>query len=159
MYKKTVTYEDFNGVTRTDSFYFNLTKFELLKLEAVKKGGLGAYVEGISKSENSAAAMIWIDEFMGHCYGIKGDDGLGFDKSEAIMNSFRTTEAYSVIISELLEDPDKMSEFFEGVMPQALMKNYYDSLEKYGSAEKAIEGTKAELAERQFEDHKKKGGK
>ena len=75
------------------------------------------------------------------------------------MNSFRTTEAYSVIISELLEDPDKMSEFFEGVMPQDLMKNYYDSLEKYGSAEKAIEGAKAELAERQFEDHKKKGGK
>ena len=40
MFKKTITYNDFNGVERTEDFYFHLTKAELIKLEFSESGGL-----------------------------------------------------------------------------------------------------------------------
>ena len=33
MLKKTITYTDYNGVDRTEDFYFNLTEAELLDME------------------------------------------------------------------------------------------------------------------------------
>ena len=33
MFKKTVTYTDWNGVNRTEDFYFNLTRTECVELE------------------------------------------------------------------------------------------------------------------------------
>ena len=32
MLKKTITYTDYNGNSRTEDFYFNLTKTELMKM-------------------------------------------------------------------------------------------------------------------------------
>ena len=40
MYKKTITYSDFNNVERTEDFYFNLTKAELFELNFKYPGGL-----------------------------------------------------------------------------------------------------------------------
>ena len=40
MYKKTVTYTDFNGVERTEDFYFNFTKAELIDMQLSTDGGL-----------------------------------------------------------------------------------------------------------------------
>ena len=34
MLKKTVTYEDYNGVEQTEDFYFNLTKVECMELDS-----------------------------------------------------------------------------------------------------------------------------
>lgn len=39
MYKKTITYTDYNGVERKEDFYFNLNRAELTKLELSKDGG------------------------------------------------------------------------------------------------------------------------
>lgn len=33
MLKKTITYVDYNGTERTEDFYFNLTKAELMEME------------------------------------------------------------------------------------------------------------------------------
>lgn len=144
MLKKMVTYEDFNGVERTEAFYFNLTQAELLSMESTVPGGLAAYVEGIGKAQDSAAVLRWIDEFIGWCYGEKSEDGRSFVKDPARLSVFRTSEAYSEIVSGLIEDPDEMSAFFEGVMPQKLMKEYRKTVEKYGSEEKALEGLRVE---------------
>ena len=35
MIKKTVTYTDYNGIERTENFYFNLTKAEVMEMELV----------------------------------------------------------------------------------------------------------------------------
>ena len=39
MLKKTVTYTDYNGVERTEDFYFNLTKAEITEMELSTAGG------------------------------------------------------------------------------------------------------------------------
>ena len=40
MLKKTITYVDYNGTERTEDFYFNLTKAEILEMELSTEGGM-----------------------------------------------------------------------------------------------------------------------
>ena len=40
MIKKTVTYTDYNGVERTENFYFNLSKAEVMEMEMSTAGGM-----------------------------------------------------------------------------------------------------------------------
>ena len=44
MFAKTVTYTDYNNVERTETFYFNLTKAEVLEMELGTTGGLSAMI-------------------------------------------------------------------------------------------------------------------
>lgn len=39
MTKETITYTDLNGVQRTEDFYFDLSKPEIVKMQASAKGG------------------------------------------------------------------------------------------------------------------------
>ena len=41
MLKKSITYTDLNGIKRTEDFYFNLSKPEILKMQTSVKGALG----------------------------------------------------------------------------------------------------------------------
>ena len=43
MLKKTITYTDYNGTTRKEDFYFNLTQAEVTELEAVSYTHLDVY--------------------------------------------------------------------------------------------------------------------
>ena len=40
MLKKTITYPDYNGGSRTEDFYFNLTQAEVTEMELSVDGGL-----------------------------------------------------------------------------------------------------------------------
>ena len=40
MLKKTITYTDYNGMTRTEDFYFNLSMAEVAEMEMSTAGGL-----------------------------------------------------------------------------------------------------------------------
>ena len=44
MYKKTVTYTDFDGVERTEDFWFNFTKAEITEMQLMTDGGLDKYL-------------------------------------------------------------------------------------------------------------------
>ncbi len=46
MLKKTITFTDYNGSERTEDFYFNLTKAELVELESSIHGG---YLETMAR--------------------------------------------------------------------------------------------------------------
>ena len=47
MLKKTITYTDYNGTERTEDFYFNFSKAELLEMELGTTGGLTKSIENI----------------------------------------------------------------------------------------------------------------
>ena len=40
MLKKTITYTDYNDVERVENFYFNLTKAEIVEMDASVTGGM-----------------------------------------------------------------------------------------------------------------------
>ena len=122
MYKKTVTYEDYKGNTRTEDFYFNLNKAELIELELSEKGGLTTMLDRIMAAQDSQELFRIFKEVVVKSYGVMSDDGRKFVKNEKVLEDFMSTEAYSVIFTELAMNDDAAAEFFNGIIPQNLAK-------------------------------------
>ena len=121
MLVKPITYTDYNGVERTETFYFNLSQAELIDMQLGGKDGL--YSNKLQKmidNRDTAAIIATIKELVLKSYGEKTEDGKRFIKSPDISEAFMQTEAYSQLITELLSDDAKSSEFILGIMPQAL---------------------------------------
>lgn len=116
MLKKTVTFTDYNGVERTEDFFFNLTNAELAQL-SMSKNGLDAYIERISKTKDQAELANLFKKVLDMSYGIKSDDGRRFMKSPEILEDFQQTEAYSIIYMELAQDADAALRFFQNIIP------------------------------------------
>lgn len=120
MLTKKITYTDFNGEQQTEKFYFNLSKAELLEMEIGKNGGYQNYLKRLINSRNQEEIASIFKMFILKSYGIKSDDGKRFIKSEEISKEFEQTDAYSELYCELVTDTKKATEFFNGLIPQAL---------------------------------------
>lgn len=122
MYKKTVTYEDYKGNTRTEDFYFNLNKAELVELELSTKGGLTVTMDRIIAAQDNPTLFKIFKDLVSKSYGVLSDDGRKFIKNQEVLDDFMQTEAYSIIFSELATNAEAAAEFFNNVIPQNLAK-------------------------------------
>ena len=118
MLKKTLTYEDFNGNQRTEDYYFNLTKAELMQMELSADGGLEATINKIIAAQNGKEIMELFKEIVLKAYGEKSLDGKTFDKSPEVKNRFLNSQAYSDIFMELATNADEPTKFFNGIIPK-----------------------------------------
>ena len=122
MLKKTVTYVDYNGVERTEDFYFNLSKAEVTEMELSVEGGFSKMLEEVVKSNDNARIIELFKEMVLKAYGEKSADGRRFVKSKELAEAFSQTEAYSEIFMELALDEKAASAFVNGIMPANLGK-------------------------------------
>ena len=118
MLKKTITYTDYNGHQRTEDFYFNLNKAELVELELSASGGLTVMMDRIIAAEDNPTLFRIFKDLVLKAYGIKSDDGRKFIKNQEVRDDFAQTEAYSVLVMELVSDAEKAAEFFNLIIPQ-----------------------------------------
>lgn len=116
MHKEVITYNDLNGVERTEDFYFDLSKPEIVKMQATAKGGYDVQLKSIAASTNGALIMEFFENFIKFSYGEKSDDGRRFMKSEEISRSFMETPAYEVLFEKLVTDANAASVFVNKVM-------------------------------------------
>lgn len=120
MLKKTITYTDFNGVERTEDFYFHLTEAELTEMDLDEQGDLAGKLQKIVGSKDLKEikdAFKWI---VLKSYGEKSDDGRRFMKSPEITKAFEETQAYSDIWMELATNEEAASAFVNGIIPAKL---------------------------------------
>ena len=122
MLKKTITYTDYNQAERTEDFYFNLTKAEVMEMEMSISGGLTEMIKKIVAAKDAPAIIKVFKDLILKAYGEKSPDGKRFIKSEEITTAFAQTEAYSQLFMELATDPDKAAEFVNGIIPAAVDK-------------------------------------
>lgn len=122
MYKKTITYPDYNGEEIKEDFYFNLTKAEILEMQLEKEGGLAEKIQAIVDSKNVPELIKIFKELILRSYGKKSDDGKRFIKSPELSREFTQTEAYSELFMELATDSDAASAFINGIIPANLAK-------------------------------------
>ena len=122
MLKKTVTYTDYNGTERTEDFYFNLSKAEVIEMEATTAGGYANMLENIIKAQDLPSIVSIFKELVLKAYGQKSPDGKRFIKSEELSTEFSQTEAYTNIFMELAMDADAASKFVNGIIPADLDK-------------------------------------
>lgn len=120
MISKTVTYKDFNGTERKETFYFNLTEAEVTELQLGTVGGLTDMLQKIVDANDSATLIKVFKDLVLKAYGEKSADGRRFMKSDEIRAAFAETEAYSQIFMELVFDNDAAAKFFNGVIPAGM---------------------------------------
>lgn len=120
MLKKIITYTDYNGVERTEPFYFNLSKAELMEMELGVTGGMTEMLNKIINAKDGPSLMKTFKEMIMKAYGVKSDDGKRLIKSEELSIAFTQTEAYSVLFMELITDDKAAADFVNGIIPNEI---------------------------------------
>lgn len=117
MLKKTIVYTDYNGTTRKEDFYFNLTQAEVTELEVSVEGGLVEQINRIVAAQNGKVIIETFKDIILRAYGEKSPDGRRFIKNQEVRDAFAQTEAYSKLFMELATDAKAASEFVNGIVP------------------------------------------
>lgn len=117
MIKKTLTYTDYDGVERTEDYYFNLTEAELVEMELSIDGGMQKKIEKIMNSKDMRQIIEVFKDLILRSYGEKSDDGKRFIKNKEITEAFTQTEAYSMLFMKLATDEKEASDFVNGILP------------------------------------------
>lgn len=118
MYKRTITYEDYDGNERTEDFYFYMNKAEIIQWLTCNGGyTLDKQLERLAKTSKGRDIMEIFEDLLKRSYGQKSVDGRRFDKTKEIWEDFRSTEAYSEIYTELVTDAKKSAAFINSIIP------------------------------------------
>lgn len=126
MYKKTITYEDYNGVQHTEDFWFNLSKAELMKMEMSTTGGMSDLLKRMMRESDNKKMTELFEQLILGAYGEKSADGRRFVKSQELVDAFKQSEAYSELFFELATDTDAAIEFVKGIVPNNLSEQLND---------------------------------
>ena len=116
MRKETITYTDYNNVTRTEDFFFNLNEAELTALQYGVDGGMKEMLERIVKSKDNKQIMACFRELIAKSYGEKSPDGRRFAKSKELSEAFMQTEAYNELMLRFMTDANYSAEFINDVL-------------------------------------------
>lgn len=137
MFGRTFTYKDYNGNTRKDTWYFNLTKAELMKMELGAWGGLDALLKRLIREEQPEKIVDMFEKIILGAVGEKSPDGRRFIKNEQIQQDFYQTQAYSDLFFELVTDPEKLTAFLKGAIPEDLAQKIDEKDQAEAEAEAA----------------------
>ena len=118
MLAKPITYTDYDGVERTETFYFNISKAEIAEMELRYPGGYSTYLKKIVDAKEQLELVDAFMVFIMNSYGEKSEDGKYFMKSEEASKRFKSSPAYDELLFELLSDSDAASNFINAIMPE-----------------------------------------
>ena len=117
MRKETITFTDYNGNQRTEDFFFNLSKAEVMELELSTAGGLAEMINKVVATQDGPQIVKIFKDLVLRAYGEKSADGRRFIKSEELRTAFAQTEAYSELFMKLATNADAAAEFINGIVP------------------------------------------
>lgn len=130
MLKREVTYEDYNGNKVTETFYFNLSKAELIELEVDYEGGFSDTIQKIVEAENVKEIIAIFKRILLMSYGKKSDDGKRFIKTDQLREEFSQSAAYSTLFMELALNADAAAAFINGLAPKDLADDIQRATQK-----------------------------
>ena len=129
MLKKTITYNDYNDVERTEDFYFNLSKAEIMEMEMGTTGGLAEMINKIVQTQDAPAIIKVFKDLILKAYGERSADGKRFEKKNgSLAEAFAETEAYSQLFMELATDADAAARFVNGIIPKDMQQDVQKQL-------------------------------
>jgi len=134
MLKQDITYENFDGEQTTDTFYFNLTKTEIIELEVGYEGGLEAAIKRIIQTNDHKQLIAEFKKIVLLAYGQKSEDGKRFIKSDQLREEFSQTAAYDELFIKLSTDADFAAAFIKGIVPKGIVAEI-EKAEKIETAE------------------------
>ena len=120
MLKETIKYTDYNGVERTEDFWFHLSKAELMEWEMGTTGGLTEMIKRIVDAQDAPAIIKIFKELVLKAYGQKSPDGKRFIESEELATEFSQTEAYSRRVMGRATGADEAAAVVNGSMARGI---------------------------------------
>lgn len=141
MFKKAITFTDYNGETKTKNYYFNLSRPELMEMKRSPLFEMQKIVDRVNKMENpdeelSVAEKDEIQEKMGEIlrnlviqsYGVKSEDGERFmkrvgDRKFGAGEDFVETMAYDALYMEMISNAGNLVKFVRAVVPEDVRTN------------------------------------
>ena len=122
MIKKTVEYLDYNGNERKEDYYFNVSEPEILDGVVDDLSSLIKMIQSGNDPDGKTIIKTF-KELVLKAYGVIGDDGRRFVKSEELSTAFSQTEAYSKIFMGLATDTKEALLFIKGILPADIAKD------------------------------------
>lgn len=136
MLKKTITYTDYNGIQRSEDYYFHLTRSEIVELEMSKRYGLSDAIERATRKAEGKDVVDAIKMIILQSVGEKTSDGRRFIKNAQIREEFEQSPAYDQLFMEMVTDAAATADFIRSVYPHV----------------NDVEEVKAELVTQKMED-------
>ena len=124
MLKKTITYTDYLGNTRTEDFYFNLSKSELSNMQMSVDGGFNVQLEKMMNSANSKEIYSTFVDIVLQAYGELSPDGRYHIKEDEngnkLYKKFKQSPAYDALMDEICQNESTIAEFCKGILPKSM---------------------------------------
>lgn len=121
MVKKTITYTDFNGNKRTETFCFHMSQAETIEFECSESGGITKLIQKILATQDNVKLIDIFKDLIRRSYGEISPDGRRFCKTDEnghpLFKQFEETEAYSILFMELASNEKEAAEFIKGIIP------------------------------------------
>lgn len=118
MLKKTFQYTDFNGNEQEETFYFNLSKSEVIEYELQERAGMSTTLQRIVEERDNQKILAHFKDLVMKSVGRKSDDGRRFVKNDEIREDFLASPAYDEMFVWLMSEPGAGAEFVNNVLPQ-----------------------------------------
>lgn len=129
MLKRKIKYIDFNDEEQEEVYYFNLTKTELIELEAGEDGvSFSARMNRIVEAKDIAVIIDEIKKLILLAYGEKSMDGKTFVKNDELRASFAQTAAFDTLFMELSQDAEAAVKFLKGTLPKDMGAEFDKSM-------------------------------
>ena len=136
MFKKEITFKDYNGEEKTKDFWFHLKKTEILELAAELPDYVtdniidedGNAVEQdigheIYEALGKSGVMKFIKSLILKSYGVRSRDGKTFEKSDELTYKFSQTLAFEKLYYDMITKDDVFVEFVNAVIPNNIDEN------------------------------------
>ena len=120
MYKTKIDYTDYEGNERSEEYYFNLNKAELVEMNYSMKGGMQEWLEETIRTEDNQRIVELLKQLITKSFGRKSPDGKRFIKSKEETEEFMQSEAYSTLFMRLATNENEMTAFINGIVPAGM---------------------------------------
>ena len=121
MYKREITYTDFQDVERTETCWFNLSEADMLDLQLAPKQGLAEYMNEIMADldNHRTEVLDFIKKLLVMAYGVRREIAgkVIFTKTDDDKLLFQYGGAFDALYTEFLKNPNEIYAFIQGAAP------------------------------------------
>lgn len=132
MFKKTITFEDFDGNKQSRDFYFHISKAELLAM-ATSADDMQERIKRITAAQDGGAILRELRDLIKLSVGVRSEDGQRFVKDEAAQSTLLDSPAYDELLMELGTDAGACVDFVQQLIPEKMQKEMQEQLKKNAS--------------------------
>ena len=129
MFKKTISFKDFNDNDQTQVFYFHLSKAELLTMAADGKTMMDR-IQRIIDTNDGRGILNEFRDLIKEAAGVRSEDGSRFIKTDEAKSALMDSPAFDELLMELATNLDASVEFVRQLIPQSMQDQMLEQMKK-----------------------------